>query len=1402
MGNQRRQSNHAENGVKQNGLKSQIIDPDAGMSFSFRIDDDGPEEYSDIEPEDSRPSTSRSRDQSSKDIEGSKTVSSRRKVSDGQRNRRSSDSSACHGQSSFRPSKAARRNSCEFTPSSGNDRRNSLNDSDKNTERTGRTAPLSHLSSDHSNSKALSHAYSDHSNQRDLRRPRSNGSIVPRSQRSFDGIEAREHHGKERRRAGRRNSCDYEYSNSRHSVASASRRRNSCDYEYSNSKHSINTSINSFSEDYSIDYMSSDDGGSFGRSSHGRSKPQPTRKASRRSSCDNESFDLSGHGGSKPQPTRKASQRSSCDSEQNSSRPSNSGIPKSRRRSSCGNGSKNTKPSKRSSTKTSRRQSNEYKSSKAAKPSRRSSNNEEEYSSRPTKGSGGESTRRNSWNDSYVEESCRQSKRAKQRQPRRLKSNPNPGNRIESTSEINDNIDNEQIKISTGRASLSKSHSKKKNSSSSRQILDKNQEVPKSAPKSIRLNSQLMRKSGDFRPYFVPLKRKQEVLNPNGQQEPQISQTFTAEIESFKVNDGPAQLLHEGMKNITVASFLHEGIPVTKVSHSKLGKLRRRILTLSEDRTTLFLTHSKLTKGTRNMIPKQPAWTPSKGWNGTYIRSVDVANISHFQVGVVSSRWLELSIASHGKKVKKGGEKSTTESSVSSSRNFLPYMPDTARVASIVTIYHIDSRTGRTDSLDFFIENHDYRRAVVATLALMKYTYDEVSQLVGNEILLYRYVLKDMNLGTDSNGMTEMNETDFLALCRRLNFSSHNVGKEFREFCKHNSAKYDIGGGAKNKNKLPIHECLQLIHLMKGKENPSLAAWRACFGTATCVNALTVLTKFLHGPQKEQTVSDIQDARDLVNIMNATELGEVLSNRKGSLLTYWQFEEFLRSEWNDIYDPEKRVIDKQQLLDKPLSHYWINSSFRTSSMSDGAPSVQSYTRALLRGCKSLDLNCWDGVMLPSGECVPIIIPSDEKPGTISSVKNKLTFRSIVLVVRKYLRECPTSYPIILNIENNCSLPFQRNMVKTMKEVFGKQLFIPTSANRKKELPSPEALRGMVVLNARKPVKNLKCGSASYRSIPQPTDDAYAKMFNKFNTEKPDSFKLESNGPNSRSFSNLNAVDDQIGEELVYLSLFHDVRFSGYFLESMDLICSQMHGINDTLVPKIVKEYSDNPELWRKCNASHLTRIYPNSHKNPSKSKPNFNPVLAWGMGCQMAALNVQNCGTELAVNDGFFRQTGEIGYIEKPRWLLGKGERPKSTTIKIRLLSGSCIPRAFVGNKDGQADDSTIDNPRVTLELHDVIARAGHGERFKISKHKVECGNKNYFSPIFEDKGKKFVVETPDVAMLVFRVEQNTDKGTVLSTTAIPVSCLRRGYRSVQLYDSDNTRLGRFASATLLVFLM
>ncbi len=1055
--------------------KSPKVSPNIAKSFSFRKDE---------------ASESRPKNRSSHKRKGAKTSPrSRSRESSGSSDRSRRIEHSEGEPKSYVPSraKAMRRNSygsnfngMSTIPS----RRNSLQDSNhdeypmsfKSTDNTTNTDPLSYRDSERSDprsymgedDKPIIFIKDESTRDRKKKSFGNNDSKNVGSERS-----RLKHSSDARRKARRRNSCDYDYASSRPSVVT-------------NTKAKRRNSFNESSKG-NLYFGEMENDGSY----HSASKPQPFSY----STHDNKSPKSSGN---RTKSKRKKIREKKAKSPNSSLEEPESPMPS------------------------------------VAKARRRNSGGYDPSSVTPT--------RRNSWNDSSIEENRRRST-TKQRQPRRLNSTPMGG----------------------------KTKKKKK----------KSRKEAQNAPQqsAIRLNSQLMRKIGDFRPYFVPLKKKQEVLTSHSEHS-QISQTYSLdqEIVSHKVNDGPAQILHEGMKNISVASFLHEGVPVVKVSHNKLGKLKRRILTLSEDQTTLFLTHSKLAKGTRNLIPKQPAWTPSKGWNGTYVRAVDVANICDFQVGVISSRWLELSVATYAKKGKKNGENAPDEEK---RKDFFPYMPDPARVASTVTIFHIDARTGRMDSLDFFIENQDHRRAVVATLALMKYTYDEVSQLVGNEILLYRYIIKDMNLGTNENGVTEMNESAFLTLCRHLNFFVPDIGKQFRGFIEQHSE-----GSGNSKNKLPIHECLQFIKLLKGKDNPSVAAWRACFGTATCVNALTVLTKFLHGPQQEEKICDIQDARDLVNVMNATELGEVLSNRKGSLLTQWQFEEFLRSEWNDIYCPEKRVIDNQRRLNKPLSNYWINSSFHTSSMSDGTPSIHSYTMALLRGCKSIDLNCWDGIFLPSGECVPVIIPSNEKPETSFTVKNKLTFRSVVLVVRKYLLENRKTYPIIFNLENNCSEPFQKSMVKTMRELFGKYLFIPSSSDRKKELPSPESLRGMIVVNVRKPVKR-NVNDYRSKSFCGDSIDAYSKMFNKFDTGKPDSFtRKPPQTSKSRSFTNRNRMDKNVGEDLTSLSLFHQREFSGYFLESMDLNCSQTHGIKDIQVPKIVKEYSDNPELWRKFNASH------------------------------------------------------------------------------------------------------------------------------------------------------------------------------------------------------------------------
>ena len=168
-------------------------------------------------------------------------------------------------------------------------------------------------------------------------------------------------------------------------------------------------------------------------------------------------------------------------------------------------------------------------------------------------------------------------------------------------------------------------------------------------------------------------------------------------------------------------------------------------------------------------------------------------------------------------------------------------------------------------------------------------------------------------------------------------------------------------------------------------------------------------------------------------------------------------------------------------MNEPLNNYWINTShdtyLRRTTTKKGADSktdLQSYTLALYRGARAIELDVWDG---PKGGSpmvrfgVSSFSESNENK-SCSSSSSSLPFSDVILTISNFLQAEPDSFPVILLIENHCTLPFQEMMASDIENILGKKdlLHRPNPSVKDTDLlPSPAKLRGKVVIKSKLPV---------------------------------------------------------------------------------------------------------------------------------------------------------------------------------------------------------------------------------------------------------------------------------------------------------------------------------------------
>ncbi|XP_064907554.1 inactive phospholipase C-like protein 2 isoform X2 [Columba livia] len=457
------------------------------------------------------------------------------------------------------------------------------------------------------------------------------------------------------------------------------------------------------------------------------------------------------------------------------------------------------------------------------------------------------------------------------------------------------------------------------------------------------------------------------------------------------------------------------------------------------------------------------------------------------------------------------------------------------------------------------------------------------------------------------------------------------------------------------------------------------------------------------------------------------------------------FTNYLTSPDCHIFDPEHKKVCQD--MKQPLSHYFINSSHNTYLIEDqfrGPSDITGYIRALKMGCRSVELDVWDG---PDNE--PVIY-------TGHTMTSQIVFRSVIDIINKYAFFA-SEYPLILCLENHCSIKQQKVMVQHMKKILGDKLHTQSPNIEETYLPSPESLKGKILIKAKKLSSNCSGLEGDVTD-----EDEGAEMSQRVGKEGVE----QQNSMTGKRF--------QLCKELSELvSICKSVQFKefqvSFQLQKYWEVCS----FNEVLASKYANE---NPGDFVNYNKRFLARVFPSPMRIDSS---NMNPQDFWKCGCQIVAMNFQTPGLMMDLNIGWFRQNGNCGYVLRPAIMREEvsffSANTKDTVpgvspqlLHIKIISGQNFPKP----KGSGAKGDVVD-PYVYVEIHGIPADC--------AEQRTKTMHQNGDNPIF-DESFEFQINLPELAMVRFVVLDDDYIGDeFIGQYTIPFECLQTGYRHVPL---------------------
>uniref|UniRef100_A0A673B9M0 Phosphoinositide phospholipase C n=1 Tax=Sphaeramia orbicularis TaxID=375764 RepID=A0A673B9M0_9TELE len=513
------------------------------------------------------------------------------------------------------------------------------------------------------------------------------------------------------------------------------------------------------------------------------------------------------------------------------------------------------------------------------------------------------------------------------------------------------------------------------------------------------------------------------------------------------------------------------------------------------------------------------------------------------------------------------------------------------------------------------------------------------------------------------------------------------------------------------------------------------------------------LMRFLEAEQGMAQVSE-ETSLKLIQSHEPSEEG-----RQQGFLSLDGFTSYLTSTECHLFDREHDTVFQD--MSQPLSHYYINSSHNTYLIEDqfrGPSDISGYIRALKMGCRCVELDVWDG--------------ADDEPVVCTghTLSPPLILHCVLEAIRRFAF-VSSDYPLILCLENHCSLRQQKVMLQHLLRILGDKLFTDVPDEGESYLPSPQALKHRILLKGK---KLGLCWDAEDGDVSE--EDEGAEMCQRMKKNVSFVAVTQSSPPHlpPKRFQLLTRLSDLV-------ALCCSVRFIDFPTSSKSQKPWELCSIHESLAVRLAGE---NPGDFVNHNKHFLTRVYPSPMRVDSS---NMNPQDLWKCGCQIVSMNFQTAGLMMDLNTAWFRQNGNCGYVLRPAIMRQEVSYFSADTrdtvpgvspqlLHVKVISGQNLPKPRGSGAKGDVVD-----PYVYVEIHGIPADC--------SERRTRTVTQNGDNPIF-DESFEFQINLPELAMVRFVVLDDDFIGDeFIGQYTIPLECLQPGYRHVPLQSLTGEEL-------------